>query len=139
MSGACPGRMPRYPFLPGICISSATSFTTIFSGVTISIWKVSAIKKSLVFGHWSLANDHRPTTNDGTLRCCLHLLGGWGSFFEGSLHVEGLLRDVVIFAFDDSLEGFHRVGNLHVTTRRSGELLGDVERLRQEALHFAGA
>src|SRR6266571_1259936 len=43
ISGACPGRMPRYPSKPGIWASSAASFTTSFSGVTISSWKDSGM------------------------------------------------------------------------------------------------
>ena len=70
ISGAWPGRTPRYPFLPGICASSAAVSTTFFSGVTISSWKVSAIGQ-LVVGRWlsavsqrCSANDERPATND---------------------------------------------------------------------------
>ena len=60
-------------------------------------------------------------------------------FFDRALHVESLLGDVVVLAFDDSLEAFYGVGDFHVTAGGTGELLGDVEGLRQEALHFAGA
>src|SRR6202161_996890 len=45
ISGACPGRTPRYPFFPGIWISSATVSTTFFSGVTISSLKVSLMNQ----------------------------------------------------------------------------------------------
>src|SRR3954467_8208601 len=122
MRGACPGRMPRYPFLPGICISSAWSRTTIFSGVTISSWKESAIRIYCRF-----------------LCRRFHLLCSFCHFVNRTLHVEGLLRDVVVLPFDDAAEAFHCVFDLDVTARRTGELLCHEERLRQELLHLAGA
>jgi hypothetical protein len=40
---------------------------------------------------------------------------------------------------DDLLEPLDGVGELHVLPGRPGEYLGHVERLREEALHLAGA
>ena len=46
---------------------------------------------------------------------------------------------VVVIAFDNCLETFHGIGDLHVASGRAGELFGDVKRLRQEALNLASA
>src|SRR3954467_15865354 len=104
MRGACPGRMPRYPFLPGICISSAWSRTTIFSGVTISSWKESAIR---IYCR--------------VLSRRFHLLCSFCHFVNRTLHVEGLLRDVVVRPFHDAAEACHRGYLLSFTARRSSE------------------
>src|SRR5262252_10080275 len=98
--------MPRYPVLPGICISSARSLTTSFSGVTISSWNVSAIELSSV-----------------VLGCRLHLLGSFEYLFDRALHVEGLLRDVVVPARNDVAEALHCIRDFHVASWRAGELL----------------
>ena len=44
-----------------------------------------------------------------------------------------------MLAFDDFLEAADGVGQLHVLALEAGELLGHVERLREEALDLAGA
>jgi hypothetical protein len=54
-------------------------------------------------------------------------------------HVEGLLGQLVVLAVEDLAEAADRVLELHVLAGRAGELLGDEERLRQEALDLAGA
>src|SRR5215471_9903665 len=125
MSGAWPGRMPRYPFFPGICISSAASRTTSFSGVTISNWKVLAIL--LACRVRSTRSVERPRSS----RCGsgFQLLGCFQHLFNRSFHEKGLLGNFIVLAFDDSAEALHRIGNLHVAAGRSGELLGHVERL----------
>src|SRR5882757_58702 len=69
----------------------------------------------------------------------LHLLGGCENVLDATLQVEGLLRDAVVLAFDDLLEGANRVFYLDVSARNTGEDLGDVEGLRKEPLHLAGA
>src|ERR1035437_2906085 len=69
----------------------------------------------------------------------LQLLGRFQHFLDGALHVEGLLGDVVVLARDDLLEAAHGVGNLHISPWDAGELLGNVEGLRKELLHLAGA
>src|SRR5215470_10498170 len=125
--------MPRYPFLPGICISSARSLTTSFSGVTISSWKVSAIESSSIVRRWpeptpcngsplpptvkahsrlfarSLGRGSLPATNErrpstALLGCRFHLLGSLEHLFDRALHVEGLLGDVVVLARNDVAE-----------------------------------
>jgi len=64
------------------------------------------------------------------LRCRLHFFGSFLHFINSAFHVKRLLRNIIMLAFDDFLEAFDGVGNLHVTSRSSGELLGHVERLR---------
>src|SRR5713226_6056250 len=65
------------------------------------------------------------------LRCCLK------HFVDRALHVEGLLRDVIVLAFVDLLETFYCVSDFNVAPRRTGELLRHVAGLRQEALDFS--
>src|ERR1700733_10847230 len=74
-----------------------------------------------------------------TLRCCFHLLCRFQYFLDGALHVKSLLGDVIVFAFDDGFETLHCVGDFDVASCGPGELLGDVEGLRQEALNFSCA
>src|SRR3546814_11726069 len=54
-------------------------------------------------------------------------------------HVERLLGDVVAFAVDDHLEAAAGVLQRHVLARRTGEHLGHVEGLAEEALDLARA
>jgi len=44
-----------------------------------------------------------------------------------------------VLAIDDFLEAAHGVFDLHILALEAGELLGDVEGLREEALDLAGA
>src|SRR5450631_1708561 len=69
----------------------------------------------------------------------LHFFSGFEYFLDGALHVEGLFRNAVVLAFNDFLEAANRVLDLDVAARESGECLRDVEGLRQEFLHLAGA
>ena len=50
--------------------------------------------------------------------------------FDAADHVEGLLRDVVMLALEDLLKALDGVAQFDVDPGGSGELLGDVERLR---------
>src|SRR5688572_1916183 len=50
-------------------------------------------------------------------------LGGGHDLVDGALHIEGLLRQVVVLAGDDGLERLDRVGQLHVPAGDAGELL----------------
>jgi hypothetical protein len=72
------------------------------------------------------------------LRLRLHLLGGFENFVDRSLHVEGLFGNGVVLAVNDFLKAADGVRDLYVLARESGELLGNVERLREEALNLAG-
>src|SRR5215467_9198602 len=95
--GAWPGSTPRYPSFPGICASSTCSLMSWRSGVTNSSSRVPAIDSLL----------------DG-LQC----LGAFLHVFDGSLHIEGLLRQIVVLAFDDFAEALDRVGQLHIFARQ---------------------
>src|SRR5947209_914422 len=67
------------------------------------------------------------------------LLGGLDDVVDGALQQERGLRDVVVLALEDLLEAPDRLGDRHVDAGGPGELLGDVERLREEALDAARA
>src|SRR5262249_29259051 len=58
---------------------------------------------------------------------------------DGADHIEGGLRQVVVFALAQSLEAADGVGELDELAHRAGENLCDVEGLRQETLDLAGA
>src|SRR5450756_2898858 len=64
------------------------------------------------------------------------LLGG---LLDAADHEEGLFGQVVALAVDEVLEAAHGVGQRDVLAGDAGELLGDVERLREEALDLARA
>src|SRR5687767_11681010 len=78
--------------------------------------------------------DGRSAIAGSLRRLGLHLFGALEHLLDRSLQQEGLLRNVVVLSFDDFLEAADGVGNLHVLARNAGELLGDEERLREEAL-----
>src|SRR5207237_8781892 len=73
------------------------------------------------------------------LGCCraLQLLGRFEHLFNPAFHVERLLGNVVVLAPDNFLKASYRVLNFYVPARGPGELLGDVDGLRQEALDLA--
>src|ERR1022692_3227761 len=58
---------------------------------------------------------------------------------DGADHVEGVLRQVIVFAVAQALEAADGIGEVDENAGRAGEHLGDVERLRQKALDLAGA
>src|SRR5208282_2935401 len=70
---------------------------------------------------------------------CSSLLRLLDDRVDRPLHVEGAFGDVVVAALDDLLEAANRLGDRHVRAGRAGELLGNVERLREEALELARA
>src|SRR5438876_12068397 len=115
-------------------MSSAVSRTTIFSGVTISSWNVSGIGIRLQASGFRLRDSAPLKPKAAFSGCCFQFFGCFLHFVDCAFHVEGLLGNLVMFAFYDFLETLHCVGDFHVATRRSGELLGYVERLRQETL-----
>src|SRR3954468_1367255 len=57
---------------------------------------------------------------------------------DRALHVEGALGEVVVLAVEDLAEAADRLRNRHVLAGAAGELFGDEERLREEALDLAG-
>src|ERR1700694_4780947 len=60
-------------------------------------------------------------------------------FVDRPLEEERALGHLVVLAVDDLLEAADRLGDRHVGAGRPGELLGDEERLREEALDLARA
>src|SRR3954470_3587890 len=62
------------------------------------------------------------------------LLRALDDVVDRSLEQERRLRHVVVLALEDLGEAADRLGDRHVGARRARELLGHVERLRQEAL-----
>src|SRR3954447_19103848 len=62
---------------------------------------------------------------------------GLDDVVDRALEQEGALRDVVVLAVDDLLEGAHRVLDRDVDAGGAGELLGHEEGLRQETLDLA--
>src|SRR6185436_6669629 len=100
-SGACPGRTPSEPSLPGNTTSSTCNEQSRLSGVTTS-----------------------RVIDSGSI---LHLLGLLEHLFDAPDQVERLLRQIVVLAVDDLLEAAHRVLDRHVLPLETGELLGDEE------------
>src|SRR5437763_8549184 len=66
-------------------------------------------------------------------------LGRLDDLVDRALEEERALGDVVVLAVDDLLETADRVGDFHVRPWGAGELFGDEERLREEALDLARA
>mmetsp|Transcript_2504 Transcript_2504/g.7899 ORF Transcript_2504/g.7899 Transcript_2504/m.7899 type:complete len:228 (+) Transcript_2504:208-891(+) len=62
-----------------------------------------------------------------------------GRLLDRADHVERHLRQVVVLALEQALEAAERVGEGDKLARRAREDLGDVERLREEALDLARA
>src|ERR1035438_1578076 len=114
--GAWPGRIPRYPLLPGICKSVTSSRTRARSGVATSRERVSAMGLRL-----------------------LQFRRFLDYFLDGSLHVERLFGQIVVLAFDNFAAALDGIGEGDVLALVAGELLGDVEGLGEELLDFAGA
>src|SRR3954449_13335665 len=81
----------------------------------------------------------RTSTRNFVRATALALVRGLDDLVDAALHEERRLRQLVVLAVDDLLEGAHRVVDWDVRARRAGERLGDVERLRQEALDLARA
>src|SRR3954451_10773579 len=102
--------------MPGISTSSTCSWTIIRSGATIC-------------SSSDVGNATSPSAFH--LLCLLH------GFFDRAHHVERLLREVIVLAVHNLTEAADGVGDRHVLAGEAGELLGDEERLRQEALDAA--
>src|ERR1700722_16742943 len=74
------------------------------------------------------------------LRCFRReLLALLDRLFDGADHVEGLLGQMIVFAFAQTAETLDGVGELDELAGRAGEDFGNEERLRQEALDLARA
>ena len=72
-------------------------------------------------------------------RFFLHLLGALEHLLDRALSRKACSGMSSCFPSTISLEASDRVGDLDVLPLDAGELLGDVERLREEALNLAGA
>src|SRR5262249_52280465 len=105
------------PSLPGTSTCSTWPEISRRSGDTNSNFKASAISHSLAG----------------------ELLGLGHGFLDGADHVEGRLRQMVIFAVAQTLEALDRIRQLDEHARPAGEDFGHMEGLRQEALDLAGA
>src|SRR6266568_5193493 len=117
MKGSWFSRTPNPPCTPGARTSSQVTERTRRSGVTMS--RVMAI------------GCPQPLRGGELLRLLDRLL-------DAADHVEGLLGELVVPALHDLLEAADRVLQLDVLALVAGELLRDVERLREEALDLAG-
>src|SRR4051794_10774493 len=111
-SGVCCARMPMEPTSVRVDTISTSSLKSSPSGVSTSTLNLEAIP--------------------------LGLLRGLDHVVDRALQEERGLRHVVVLALDDLVERAHRLGDRDVLARGAGELLGDVERLREEALDLAG-
>src|SRR5262245_34910918 len=93
-SGACPGRTPIDPSVPGSTTSSTAICTSRFSGVTMS----RSIDSGSIF----------------------HLRGLLDHLFDAADHVERLLRQVVVLAVDHLAEAAHGLLDRHVLPLETG-------------------
>src|SRR5437867_1558854 len=114
--GACPGRTPKYPWLPGMTISSAVSATTSRVGVAIS-----SVRRSATLGA------------RGELLRLVHRLA------DVADHVERLLGQLVVLTVDDFPEALDGIRELHVPPLRTGERLGDEHGLGEKPLDLPRA
>src|SRR5947207_2651821 len=68
-----------------------------------------------------------------------HFLRSGAHVIQRAYVQERLLWKIIGFAVADRVEALERVGDLRVDAFLSGELLGDKERLAEEALDLSGA
>src|SRR4051812_40835857 len=157
ISGECPGRTPKLPSVPGTTTISTSRDTSSCSGVTSSNWIGIRLSPSHGSRHGPLALPQRgsepapdlirvwtppqPRSGEGTdyasRRFRRHPAGLLDRLLDRADHIERGFRHLVIFAGDDALEALDRVFEIDEHAGAAGEHLGDMERLRQEALDFA--
>src|SRR6266436_8837522 len=161
ISGEWPGRTPKLPSLPGTTTISTSAETISRSGVTNSNWTRSAISGHPQNRHSGAARRAEPGTHihrplEYRFRACRfaasrndrweesasgrfrrHLAGLVDGLLDRADHVERGFGHLVILAGDDPLEPLDRVFEGDKDARAAGEHLGDMERLRQEALDLA--
>src|SRR5262249_21294721 len=111
--------MPIWPYAPGAVTSRTTSSNNSRSGVYTRSCNESATLSIL-----------RPRSRSELPRLLDDVL-------DGAHHVEGLLGQLVVLPLHDLAEAADRLGQRHVDALEPRELLGDVERLREEALDLA--
>src|SRR5918996_5623082 len=114
MRGAWLARTPMEPVVVRVETISTSSSNTFPSGVRTSTGKL--LRGILVLARPARRLDH---------------------LVDRALQQEGPLRDVVVLALDDLLEGAHRLLDRHVLALGPRKRLRHEERLRQEALHLA--
>src|SRR5438874_1676691 len=129
MNGACPGRTPKLPSLPGTTTISTSAETMSRSGVTNSNWTRSAIIH--------LKMSPRRLRMPASRRFRRHLAGLVDGLLDRADHVERSLGHLVILAGHVPLELLDRVFEGDEVGGAAGEHFGDVEGLRQEALDLA--
>src|SRR5262245_59216736 len=133
MIGACPASTPKSPSEPGRSTCSTWPENSSFSGETRSKWKVAM---ALCARYSLLLFAIRSCSSRRFGREPLALLD---RLLDGADHVEGGLRQVVVFSLAQPLEAANGIGELDEHPGRSGEDLGDVEGLREVALDLARA
>src|SRR5512140_2831485 len=101
--------MPSSPSPPGATTMSTSPENNRFSCVTISKWSVAM------------------------LALALHTLADFHGFVDRADHVERLLRQIVVFAFQNFTEAAHGFAQRHIAAFATGELRCREERLREEA------
>src|SRR5690606_37332435 len=163
ISGAWRGAMPSSPISPVATTRVASPWKISASALTMSqrmVDIVSSLRSETGFGiresgfataHAAL-DPRRPQTGarfseslipnsesreDFRLRG--NLLRLLDRLVDAADHVERLLGQVVVLAFDDTLEAADGFLERDILARRTGEHLGHVERLREEALDLARA
>src|SRR5664280_1018191 len=114
--------MPSSPSTPERMTMATSSWKTSPSGVTTS----SCRERS--------STTVRPSAGRVSAG---HLPGLLGDFLDAAYHEEGLLRQIVALAVHDVFETPHRIRQGDVFPGDTGELFGDVERLRKETLDLA--
>src|SRR5215218_5921204 len=110
-------------------------------------WQVAAWRKearplpnAVSFPHVHLGRAHRAAAAKFRRRgFSSHRLGAGPRLVDVADVEERLLGEVVGAAVADLVEALERVGELDVASLFPRELLGDVERLAEEALELAGA
>ena len=115
--------MPKEPRTPGAARDTTVSFRMIRSGVTMLTVKVLAIDPC----------------SQTSPRLAREALGFFYGLLDAADHVEGLLRQVVVLAFQDLAEAANRLFARDVLPFQAGEGLGDEHGLAEEALHLSGA
>src|ERR1700728_1877634 len=118
MNGAWPASTPKAPSEPGASTWSTSPENSSRSGETKEKCSLSAIS---------------------TLSLRRQFLGLGHGVLDGADEEERLFRQMVVFAVAHRLERADGVLELDEHAGRIGELLGDVERLGQEAADLAGS
>src|SRR6478609_4303932 len=124
--GAWSARTPKSPSVPGTSTCCTSPENRSFCGDTNSKRKLAIVSLSpaLADGEAHTKSDH--AANHGQDRDVFALLN---RLFDGSYHVESGLRQVIIFAFAESLEAFDGVLQIDQLAGGTREHFRDVERL----------